>query len=234
MSSSMRILAVDTSTWWGGLALVERPEPGGVTAELGMQVGQTHASALLSGIERLLDLAAWTRSSLDGYVATRGPGSFTGIRVGLGTIVGLSLASDRPCAGVTTLDSIAEAHGPTVAERLVLIGAGRGELFGARYDAASTPPRVIEGPWVESPETIVARTAARPGAIAVPASGTETLLFESGFREAGILITAPPRSVAAAAGRLALAGGVLGEGSAESLSPLYLRPPDAVLKPASR
>ena len=54
MSSSMRILAVDTSTWWGGVALVEGVEPGGVIAESGMHVGQTHASALLCGIEHLL------------------------------------------------------------------------------------------------------------------------------------------------------------------------------------
>jgi len=230
----MRILAIDTSTWWGSLALVERSEPHGVAAELGMQVGQTHASVLLSGIERLLELVGWPRSSLDGYIATRGPGSFTGIRVGLGTITGLSLATDRPAAGIDTLDAIAEAHGPSVAERLVLIGAGRGELFGARYDPASSPPRVIEGPWVEPPEAIVARTQAGPRPIAVPAPGTEVLLEQAGFREAGIPIGAPPRSVATAAGRLALAAGILDRGSSESLSPLYLRPPDAVLKPASR
>ena len=230
----MRILAIDTSTWWGSLALVERPEPGGVTAELGMRVGQTHASSLLSGIERLLDLVGWSRSSLDGFVATRGPGSFTGIRVGLGTITGLGLATDRAAAGISTLDALAEAHGPSVAERLVLIGAGRGELFGARYDPATSPPIAIEGPWVEPPEMIVARTQAGPRPIAVPAPGTEELLEQAGFREAGIPIGAPPRSVAAAAGRLALAAGILNDGSAESLTPLYLRPPDAVLKPSPR
>jgi len=230
----MRILAIDTSTWWGSLALVERPEPGGVTVELGMQVGQTHASALLSGIERLLEFAGWSRASLDGYVATRGPGSFTGLRVGLGTITGLGLANDRPAAGVNTLEAIAEAHGPSVAERLVLIGAGRGEMFGARYDPASSPPRVVEGPWVEPPTTILARAQAGPLTIAIPAPGTEVLLDQAGFRHAGIPIAAPPRSVAAAAGRLALATGILREGSAKSLSPLYLRPPDAVLKSSPR
>jgi len=230
----MRILAIDTSTWWGSLALVEQAGPGGVTAELGLRVGQTHASALLPGIERLLEVAGWPRSSLDGFVATRGPGSFTGIRVGLGTITGLSLATDRPAAGIDTLDALAEAYGPSIADRLVLIGAGRGELFGARYDRASSPPRVIEGPWVEPPETIVARTLEGERPIAVPAPGTEVLLEQAGFREAGIPIGAPPRSVASAAGRLALAAGVLKNGSAESLSPLYLRPPDAVLKPTPR
>jgi tRNA A37 threonylcarbamoyladenosine modification protein TsaB len=146
--------------------------------------------------------------------------------------MGLGLATDRPCAGVNTLDAIAEAHGPSVVERLVLIGAGRGELFGARFDACSSPPRTIDGPWVHSPEAIISRSAASPPAIVVPAPGTETLLRHAGFPEARIPTSSPPRSVAAAAGRLALANGVLGESSAESLSPLYLRPPDAVLKPS--
>lgn len=230
----MRILAIDTSTWWGSLALVERPEPGGVTAELGMQVGQTHAAALLAGIERLLELAGWARTSLDGYVATRGPGSFTGLRVGLGTVTGLGLANDRPAVGINTLDAIAEAHGPSVADRLVLLGAGRGELFGARFDPAGSPPVAIEGPWVEPPPTVLSRAQAGPPSIAIPAPGTELLLEQAGFREAGIPIGTPPRSVATAAGRLALATGVLEDGAEESLSPLYLRPPDAVLKSSPR
>jgi hypothetical protein len=116
----------------------------------------------------------------------------------------------------------------------VLIGAGRGELFGARYDQASSPPRVVEGPWVEPPEAVVARTREGRRPIAVPAPGTEVLLEQAGFRESGIPIAAPPSSVAAAAGRLALAVGVLQDGSTESLSPLYLRPPDAVLKTTPR
>jgi tRNA threonylcarbamoyladenosine biosynthesis protein TsaB len=230
----MRILAIDTSTWWGSLALVERPEPGGVIAELGMQVGQTHAAVLLAGIERLLEIAGWARTSLDGYVATRGPGSFTGLRVGLGTVTGLGLANDRPAVGINTLDAIAEAHGPSVADRLVLLGAGRGEMFGARFDPAGSPPLAIEGPWVEPPPTVLSRAQAGPPAIAIPAPGTESLLEQAGFREAGIPIGAPPRSVAAAAGRLALATGVFEDGAEESLSPLYLRPPDAVLKSSPR
>jgi tRNA threonylcarbamoyladenosine biosynthesis protein TsaB len=230
----MRILAIDTSTWWGSLALVERPGPEGVIAELGMQVGQTHASALLSGIEGLLQLAGWTRSSLDGYVATRGPGSFTGLRVGLGTIIGLGLANDRPAAGIDTLDALAEARGPSVAERTVLLGAGRGEMFGARYDPSSSPPVMIEGPWVEPPSRILARVEAGPAAIVIPAPGSEALLEQAGFRKAGIPIGAPPRSIASAAGRLALATRALEDGRIDGLSPLYLRPPDAVLKSSTR
>jgi tRNA A37 threonylcarbamoyladenosine modification protein TsaB len=135
---------------------------------------------------------------------------------------------------VNTLDAIAEAHGPSAVDRLVLIGAGRGELFGARFDPAGSPPHGIDGPWVASPQAVVSRIGAGTLPLAVPAPGTEDLLQRSGFVEAGIRIGAPPRSIAAAAGRLALATGLLDRDRPDTLAPLYLRPPDAVLKPARR
>ena len=70
--------------------------------------------------------------------------------------------------------------------------------------------------------------------IAIPAPGTEVLLDQAGFREAGIPIAAPPRVNRRGCGPARARDGVLDQGSAESLSPLYLRPPDAVLKSSPR
>ena len=109
-----RVLALDSSTWWGSAALVEqygretRPR---VVAQHGTRVDGSHAEQLLQWIEQLLAEAGWSKTSLDAYAATRGPGSFTGVRIGLATIRGLSLVSGRPCFGVTTLEAIVEAHG---------------------------------------------------------------------------------------------------------------------------
>ena len=66
---------------------------------------------LLDGADRLLASVGWDRRRIDGYVAVRGPGSFTGVRVGLGTIRGLALAAGRPCAGIVSLEALAHAHG---------------------------------------------------------------------------------------------------------------------------
>ena len=226
-----RVVALDTSSWWGGMALVEKgPESDRphVAAELGVRVQRSHSAHLLDWLQLLLDHAGWDKSSLDGYVAIRGPGSFTGIRVGLGTVRGLSLATGRPCLGVTALEAMAEALGPAEGRRMPLLDAGREEVYGACYDAASSPPRELVAPWI------------RPASLALDEAGVggTTVLFGGGTDAIGIAeirarpdlrVAAVPRSIAAAAGALALLRGEPQTHEIE-LSPLYLRPPDALVK----
>src|SRR4029434_7644068 len=105
-----------------------------VVAEIGLWVEDSHASRILPLVEAVLALASWPRTSLDAYAAVRGPGSFTGLRVALGVMRGLALATARPCLGVGTLDAMADAHGPAAVDRVPLLDAGRGEVYGARFD----------------------------------------------------------------------------------------------------
>jgi tRNA threonylcarbamoyladenosine biosynthesis protein TsaB len=219
-----RALALDTSTWLGGLALVEAGADGEIrtVAELNVEVRDSHADHLLRRIELLLSEAGWSKSSIDLYAATRGPGSFTGLRVGLGTIRGLSLATGRPAVGVTTVRALAEAHGPDRRERLTVLDAGRRELYGARFDAASSPPEPRERPWLDSRDAVAERVRNRPWVV-VPGPGTR---FVAGGRSHAVRT---PRAIAAATGRLALFRRPETPGSSE-LAPLYVRPPDAVLK----
>jgi tRNA threonylcarbamoyladenosine biosynthesis protein TsaB len=221
-----RVLALDTSTWWGGLALVTRESDGSVTevlAELGATIQGSHAGELLPRAEWLLSLAGWSKSDPDAYVATRGPGSFTGIRVGLGTIQGLGVASGSPCVGIGSLDALAEAHGPAGRPRLALIGAGRGDLYGALYDAGSSPPRRLEGPWLRPFVELSGEGWADALLVFAPGSEAEEARAEG----EGAAVARSPRSIAAAAGRLALLRGLPeSREGAPPLSPLYLRPPD--------
>jgi tRNA threonylcarbamoyladenosine biosynthesis protein TsaB len=228
-----RVLALDTSTWWGSVALVEVQQEGSetrprVVAEEGARVDGSHAERLLPWIERLLAGAGWSKTSLDAYAATRGPGSFTGVRVGLGTIRGLSLAAGRPCFGVTTLEAIAEAHGPAGLERIPVMDAGRGELYAARYDADSSPPVEVEAAWLGAAPLVLSRAEASRGLL---------------LRGPGLQIELPPDTpltvAASAIERLAGAAGCLvgrrvacGTDFPEPLAPLYLRLPDALLKRA--
>ncbi len=222
-----RIVALDTSCWWGGVALLESTpgSPCAVIAEAGLLVSDSHAAHALSLLDALLAEAGWSRSGVDAYAATRGPGSFTGIRVGLGTVRGLSLAASRPAIGIGTLLALAEAFGPAAADRVPLLAAGRGEFYGARYDPSSTPPGEIVAPWLGPAERALAE-------------GGEPVLFGPGAEEAALALRAggwtgrvgrAPASVAAAAGRLAMLRLASGATDGEGLSPLYLRPPDAEL-----
>jgi len=223
----IRALALDTSTWWGGTALVQRDsadvEPE-VVAELGVALSDSHAIHILASVELLLKQAAWERSSLDLVVATRGPGSFTGIRVGLGTVRGLALAIDRPCVGVVTLEAMAEAFGPAERSRVPVLAAGRGEIYAARYDADSSPPVEERAPWLGAPETMLAGLQTT-GAVVFGAKAATSLAPADELLRPG----ATPRGIAAGAGRLALLRDT--SPAVESdFTPLYLRPPDALLK----
>jgi len=222
-----RVLALDTSTWIGGVALVESgpdAEPRTVI-ELTVDVRDSHADHVLRRIDWLLAEAGWDKSSLDIYAATRGPGSFTGIRVGLGTVRGLSLSTGRPGVGETTLRALAEAHGPAEGPRLALMEAGRRELYGAGFDAEGSPAEPLDEPWLEARAELEARTNGKPWVV-IPGPGT---LLDPAELPQVARVAAAPRGIAAAVGRLVLARDLAALES-ESLAPLYIRPPDAVLK----
>lgn len=226
-----RVLAVDSSTWWGSAALVEqdgRADPPRVVVEYGARVDGSHAEQLLQWVDRLLAEAGWSKTSPDAYAATRGPGSFTGVRVGLSTIRGLSLASGRPCFGVTTLQAIAEAQGPVDRERVPVMDAGRGELYSARYDAGSSPPLELQAPWVGA-ASLVLSGAATDRALLLPGPGTRIEIPADSSRT--VSATTAER-LAGAAGRLVAHRVLHGGSTPEPLAPLYLRPPDALLKRA--
>jgi tRNA threonylcarbamoyladenosine biosynthesis protein TsaB len=221
-----RVLALDTSTRWGGAALIERRAGGapGVVAEIGLEMVGSHADRILARVEWLLAEAGWTRAHPEAYVATRGPGSFTGIRVALGTVRGLALASGRPGAGVGSLDAIAEAVGPSEGPRLAVMDAGRGELYVRSYDPAASPPVATEAP------RLLARSELRELAgVAVVVPGPGSALSPEEL-PAGARLARAPRSLAAAAGAIALLVGAEALGEA-SLAPLYVRAPDALVKP---
>ncbi|HXV75448.1 MAG TPA: tRNA (adenosine(37)-N6)-threonylcarbamoyltransferase complex dimerization subunit type 1 TsaB [Candidatus Polarisedimenticolaceae bacterium] len=226
----MRIVAVDASSWWGGVALLERRDGRSAeAAELGFEVRSSHVGSLLAAIDHALALADWNRSSLDGFVATRGPGSFTGVRIGLGIVRGLGLAADRPCAGVATLDSLAAAFGPAEGERLALISAGRGEIFGARYHAVGVGAP-LDGPWLMPQRRLADALADGAVTVVIPAKGSEPAVRGMELERFGIRVAAAPGAVATAAGRLALSAGLLDDPDDATMAPLYLRPPDAELE----
>jgi tRNA threonylcarbamoyladenosine biosynthesis protein TsaB len=227
----IRLLAIDTTTRWGSLALVageERVQSSTrLVAEIGFRVERSHTGQLLRSAEWLLDGAGWSRSGLDGFVATRGPGSFTGIRVGLGTIRGLALAADRPCLGVGALDALAEAHGPAERDRTSLIGAGRGEFYGARFDPDSSPPVAIGEPWAHPRDRLLERC---PGeTVLVFAPGDDDPWSDTRDLPDRVRVASTQYGIAAAAGRLAILGGLPDPDDESSLVPVYVRPPDAVL-----
>ena len=223
----MRLVAIDASTWWGGVALVETVDGAPkLIAEIGVHIEGSHAARLLPVLEGLLAIASWPKDSLDAYAAVRGPGSFTGVRVALGLASGLSLATGRPCVGVPTLQAMAEAFGPAMADRVPLLDAGRGDVYGARFAPDGSPPAELRPAWVGDPALAV-----EPDRSAV-FFGSGARLHESRLRDAGYVgpIFREPTSVAAAAGRIACSMLAAGTASGNDLAPLYVRPAGAKVR----
>lgn len=129
----MIILAIDTSATLCAACVYDAAERGRAVRDL----GKGHAEHLMAVIDEALDKAGATFASLGAVAVCVGPGSFTGIRVGVSAARGLALALGIPAIGVTTLEALAfEARG-RFSGRAVLaaLDGGRGEIHAALYDA---------------------------------------------------------------------------------------------------
>jgi tRNA threonylcarbamoyladenosine biosynthesis protein TsaB len=132
----MKVLAVDTTTERESVAMVEG---GVVLGEVRLRRVDTHSRRLLPAVEFLLGGLGLAPGDVEGYAVTCGPGSFTGLRVGLSTVQGLALASGRPCLGVSALDVIAARIRGAAPVLVAWVDAYRGEVYGGLYDAAGHP-----------------------------------------------------------------------------------------------
>jgi tRNA threonylcarbamoyladenosine biosynthesis protein TsaB len=119
------ILSVETATLSGSVAL-SRGEV--ILAGFAGDSGVSHSNTLLNDIDKLLNDADVDLSDVDLFAVATGPGSFTGLRIGIATVKALAATLDRPCAGIPTLQAVALAAGESH-HSVALLPAGRGEVF---------------------------------------------------------------------------------------------------------
>lgn len=123
-----RIVALDTTSDFGSIALVE---DGAVVEEMLLHSPDGFAHVLFQQVERLMSLHGWKFDSVTGYAAGAGPGSFTGVRVGLAAVKGLAEAAGTKAAAVSNLRAMA-AYG-SAPIRAPFYDARRGEVYAALY-----------------------------------------------------------------------------------------------------
>jgi tRNA threonylcarbamoyladenosine biosynthesis protein TsaB len=229
----VKILAVDTSTSLGSIALVEGPV---IRAELAINVSATHNRRLLPGIHRLLTDVGWTLENLDGLAIGLGPGSFTGLRIGMSVMKGLAFATGKPLAGVPTLDALAANVALAPWTICPVMDARKGELYTALY-------RGGEGHDLErlTPYRVVT-----PQRLAEFITGKTVFLGDGLLRYGNVLAAGlGDRFVRAPVHLNAIRGASIGwlaverlrRGLAEDIStctPLYIRPSEAELARAKR
>ena len=187
---------------------------------------ESHSQWVSGAVADLLEEAGWAPGSLDGFAVAAGPGSFTGLRVGIATVQGLALATRRPCLGVSSLEALAlsaRGQSPTV---VALLDAFRQEVFSARFDREG---RRLGAPAVGSLERALDGLS---GEVVFVGEMAERSAEVIRARLPGARIVPGERFLAAAVGRLALDRFRAGEGRPPGeLRPLYIRDAD-IRKPA--
>lgn len=148
----MRILSIDTSTSLASVALAADDR---IMAESLFTCDRTLSSRLVPEIERLLALAGLGIDDLDLFAAATGPGSFTGVRCGVATIQGLSLATAKPCAGFSTLAMLAMNFPLASLPVCALLDARKNEVYAALYDCSGPLPSPLVTDCVLAPERLL-------------------------------------------------------------------------------
>ena len=128
------LLAIDTSTTRAGIALYD----GDVLAEVVWQAGRDHGRHLMPVIDETMRRIGRQPADLTAVAAARGPGSFTGLRVGLSVARGLAVALDIPAYGIGSLDVLAAGLPPLGMPVRAVLAAGRGRFATALFEPADT------------------------------------------------------------------------------------------------
>jgi tRNA threonylcarbamoyladenosine biosynthesis protein TsaB len=212
------IVAVDTTTPRGSVALLEEDE---VRAELRMVASDSHSRWLAGAIELLVAGLGRQPQDVDGWAVATGPGSFTGLRVGLSTVQGLALASARPCVGVSSLDALAALVSGFPGTIVPLVNAFRDEVYWGIYDGEAHPS---EARGVGPVETVLDAVS---GPLAVLGDGASHFRARILGRRPDAVFPSVEPWLAVPLGRLAARRLAAGEGiDPGDLRPLYLRGAD--------
>ncbi len=211
------LLALETSDRLCAACLIDEAT-GVIAASKTIDIGRGHAEKMMGLIRETLDAAQCDYETLSGLAVCVGPGSFTGIRVGLATATGLSIALDIAVRGVTSLQAIASAARKEAIGRqiLALIDAHRGDVYAQMFSSIGLPLDVARQiPLEEAAKLALSQNVVSAGSgVAILKSANPELVFASN----GDIDLPNVDCVAHAA---------LDPATSVRAKPLYLRRPDA-------
>lgn len=246
MNSSPIILSLETATLGGSVFL------GRGAVELATRLGDpgvSHSNSLLRDIETVLEQSSLSLKEVELLACASGPGSFTGLRIGIATVKGLAATLALPVVGVPTLKAVAHAAGSSDST-VALLPAGRGELFSQMFKCSGDGEvTALDTPAHLSPERLMARYGSLPRIVWAGGGAhvqREFLKSQAEVREisfedqnstdsAGWTIAKETKDLARNVAALAIQQFLSGQvDSPQSLSALYVRPSDAELKQQCR
>ena len=214
----MKILALDTAASWCSVAVYDS-DGDVMLADMSENIGKGHAEVLMTYIERALTEAELSLRHMDRVAVNIGPGSFTGVRIGVSAARGFALALDIPALGITAFEALADETRVANPEKpvLVFLDAHRGEIYAQSFDADGTPSA---GPLVLAREEAQVLAASRVENTVLAGSAARAINEAIGGRFA-----LGPVEPTAKIGTYARLASLRQPGDAPK--PLYMRGPDA-------
>jgi tRNA threonylcarbamoyladenosine biosynthesis protein TsaB len=226
----MNILAIDTSSSWLTIVCGDQD---GIKGQFFQNIGNQHAEKLAGIVESLLQDSGLKFSDIDLAGVVTGPGSFTGLRVGISFVKGLAMALNIKTMGLNTLDALAhEASGHNAKRISPMIDARKGQVYAALYNVEQGAPALTSEYVATAPSDWLKDL---PKDTLVLGSGVETYrdLIASDFKQVALLeknhITISPEILFESALKAFNAGKLL---DPEELDAFYIRQADAVCKPS--
>jgi tRNA threonylcarbamoyladenosine biosynthesis protein TsaB len=185
-------LGIDTSSAAGSVTLTDGA---GFVAEMNLRSGTTHSTRLLPALSTVIKTAGFSLDRIDLLSVATGPGSFTGLRIGIATAKGLALAIGRPLTGFSTLETTALAVARSAAGRAatvcVLLDAGRGEVYRGLFECRDPDVTPLAPESAMPPETAV---EGLPVDCVVSGGGLEAhrQVLEPRLPRGALVVTEPP------------------------------------------
>ena len=226
----MRYLVLEGSAVAASCALLENQK---VLGEFFVNIPQTHSQTLLPMVEGLLSTCGVNPGQLDFFAVTRGPGSFTGLRIAMAAVKGMAMAAGKPCVGVSTLEALARNLAGFTGSAAAVMDARCGQVYAGLFSLEDGEVRRLAEDTALSVVELGKLLPALKKPVFLVGDGAELCynkLMET--KSAGDrLRLAPPHlryQRAAAVGAAALAAWIRGEAlDAGELVPAYLRLPQA-------
>jgi tRNA threonylcarbamoyladenosine biosynthesis protein TsaB len=223
----MNLLAVDTSTRSCSVAVMTGDR---IASELTSVSLRTHTTHLMAMIREALALAHTEPAAIDGFAVTVGPGSFTGLRIGISTVKGLAFACGKPCVGISSLEALAAACPPHPHTICSIMDARKGQVYTAVFRQRGAGVLRLGEERAVSPEDLL-QSEDPPGLFVGDGAALYAELIRSRLGD-GARIAAPELNYpnAATVARLARTAWVEHpERSSLPLQPRYLRRSDGDL-----
>jgi tRNA threonylcarbamoyladenosine biosynthesis protein TsaB len=219
------VLALDTTTSSGSCALAR---DGRVVCEQVNDAPNAHAEHLPGDLMSLLERAGVTLAEIDLFAVATGPGSFTGLRIGIATMQGLAFAEGKPLVGVSGFDALARLAGPV--RTATWVDAWRGEVFAALYEDG----REVEAPIVGRPELLLEALRTRHTLFIGDGARAHAETIRRTLGEAARIAEPPAPPLAGTIAILAGEAPITADHSPHAIRPLYIRRTDAELSRDAR